>query len=208
MPCAGAFPTPDPQPLEGGSYRPRGGSLGRGARAVRILELLRGPGLCLVILWGLLGVNSAPQGFWQTHPPTHIRKMFRKKMKFIKGARTWRSIFGRQTFFWPLTPPPPLRPGYSINQRLSKGLARTVSANLEATRCWRQCFSPKLYLTLQEELGQCGGMQNWDWCAILSSSSRLLRRRHVGSPKGALTPAILVPPATSINGQYLQGLQR
>ena len=28
-------------------------------------------------------------------------------MKFIKGARTWRSILGVQTFFWPLTPPPP-----------------------------------------------------------------------------------------------------
>ena len=25
-------------------------------------------------------------------------------MKFIKGARTWRSILGTQTFFWPLTP--------------------------------------------------------------------------------------------------------
>ena len=40
-------------------------------------------------------------------------------MKFIKGARTWRSILGTQTFFWPLTPPPPW---YSINQPLSKGL--------------------------------------------------------------------------------------
>ena len=28
-------------------------------------------------------------------------------MKFIKGARTWRSILGTQTLFWPLTPPPP-----------------------------------------------------------------------------------------------------
>ena len=28
-----------------------------------------------------------------THPPTHIRKFFRRKqMKFIKGARNWRSI--------------------------------------------------------------------------------------------------------------------
>ena len=27
-------------------------------------------------------------------------------MKFIKGARTWRSILGTQTFFWPLTHPP------------------------------------------------------------------------------------------------------
>ena len=76
------------------------------------------PGLCLVILGG--GGQIGPPGFWLTHPPTHIRKFFlRKKMKFIKGARTWRSILGTQTFFWPLTPPPPR---YSINQPLSKGL--------------------------------------------------------------------------------------
>ena len=43
-------------------------------------------------------------------------------MKFIKGARTWRSISGTQTFFWPLTHPPPPPPRYSINQPLSKGL--------------------------------------------------------------------------------------
>ena len=41
-------------------------------------------------------------------------------MKFIKGARTWRSILGTHTFFWPLTHPPP--PRCSINQPLSKGL--------------------------------------------------------------------------------------
>ena len=44
-------------------------------------------------------------------------------MKFIKGARTWRSILGTQTFFWPLTHPPVPPPRYSINQPLSKGLA-------------------------------------------------------------------------------------
>ena len=61
-----------------------------------------------------------PPGFWLTHPPTHIRKLFlRKKIKFIKGVRTRRSILGTQTCFWPLTPPPPK---YSINQPLSKGL--------------------------------------------------------------------------------------
>ena len=43
-------------------------------------------------------------------------------MKFIKGARTWRSILGTQTFFWPLTHPPTPPPRYSINQPLSKGL--------------------------------------------------------------------------------------
>ena len=43
-------------------------------------------------------------------------------MKFIKGARTWRSILGTQTFFWPLTHPPTHPPWYSINQPLSKGL--------------------------------------------------------------------------------------
>ena len=31
----------------------------------------------------------------------------------------------------------------------------TASANLEATCCRRLCFCPKLYLTLQKELGQC-----------------------------------------------------
>ena len=66
------------------------------------------------------GGQIGPPGFWLTHPPTHITKFFlMKKMKFIKGARTWRSILGTQTFFWPLTPPPPR---YSINQPLSKGL--------------------------------------------------------------------------------------
>ena len=65
-----------------------------------------GPGLCLVILGGG-GGQIGPPGFWLTHPPTHIRKFFlRKKMKFIKGARTWRWILGTQTFFWPLTHPP------------------------------------------------------------------------------------------------------
>ena len=50
-------------------------------------------------------------------------------MKFIKGARTWRSILGTQTFFWPLTPPPPR---YSINQPLSKGLAPAHPVSLHA----------------------------------------------------------------------------
>ena len=50
-------------------------------------------------------------------------------MKFIKGARTWRSILGTQTFFWPLTHPPTHPPpGYSINQPLSKGLVRMPPA--------------------------------------------------------------------------------
>ena len=58
------------------------------------------------------GGQIGPPGFWLTHPPTHIRKFFRrKKMKFIKGARTWRSILGTQTFFLasdpPTHPPPP-----------------------------------------------------------------------------------------------------
>ena len=46
-------------------------------------------------------------------------------MKFIKGAGTWRLILGTQTFFWPLTPPTPPPPRYTINQPLSKGLVRT-----------------------------------------------------------------------------------
>ena len=41
-------------------------------------------------------------------PPPPIRKIFPsgKKMKFIKGARIWRSIL--HTNFFPLTPPPPV----------------------------------------------------------------------------------------------------
>ena len=54
-------------------------------------------------------------------------------MKFIEGARTWRSILGTQTFFWPLThPPTPPPPRYSINQPLSKGLVRTWSGRVPA----------------------------------------------------------------------------
>ena len=69
---------------------------------------LRVPARPLLSDTGGGGGQIGPQGFWLTHPPTHIRKFFlRKKMKFIKGARTWRSILGTQTFFWPLTPPPP-----------------------------------------------------------------------------------------------------
>ena len=66
------------------------------------------------------GGQIAPPGIL-ADPPTHPhQKIFpQEKMKFIKGARTWRSILGTQTFFWPLTPPPPR---YSINQPLSKGL--------------------------------------------------------------------------------------
>ena len=47
---------------------------------------------------------------------------------------------------------------------------------------------PKLYLTLQKELGQCSHMQNWDWCNNLSSFGFLLHCLHLSSPKGALTP--------------------
>ena len=60
-----------------------------------------GPGLCLVILGGT-GVNWQPPGLWTTdrptHPPTHIRKFVLGKKNEIKGARTWRSILGTQTF--------------------------------------------------------------------------------------------------------------
>ena len=78
--------------------------------------------------WGG-GGQIGPPGFWLTHPPTHIRKFFlRKKMKFIKWARTWRSILGTQTFFSPLTHPPTTPPRYSINQPLSKGLPPSPAA--------------------------------------------------------------------------------
>ena len=76
-------------------------------RGVLGTDAASAPGLCLVIQGGGGGAIGPP-GLWLTPPPTHIRKFFfRKKMKFIKGARTWRSILGTQTFFWPLTPPPP-----------------------------------------------------------------------------------------------------
>ena len=54
-------------------------------------------------------------------------------MKFIKGARTWRSILGTQTFFGPLTPPPPR---YSINQPLSKGLVGGCTPVYTLMRIW------------------------------------------------------------------------
>ena len=58
-----------------------------------------------------------------THPPTHIRKLFlRKKLKFIKGARTWRLVLGTQTFFWAYDP------RYSINQPLSKATKQRTAA--------------------------------------------------------------------------------
>ena len=93
--CQNAFP--------GLGRRKEGGGVGGGTPVVKGLA----SGLCLVILGGG-GRQIGPPGFWLTHPLTHIRKFFlRKKMKFIKGARTWRSILGTQTFFWPLTHPPP-----------------------------------------------------------------------------------------------------
>ena len=55
-------------------------------------------------------------------------------MKFIKGARTWRSILGTQTFFWPLTHPPNPPPRYSINQPLSKGLAGVHSGGIHGAQ--------------------------------------------------------------------------
>ena len=55
-------------------------------------------------------------------------------MKFIKGARTWRSILGTQTFFWPLTHPPTPPPRYSINQPLSKGLPPSPESNTEVPK--------------------------------------------------------------------------
>ena len=41
-----------------------------------------------------------------THPPSHIRRFLRKKLKFIQRAQNWRSILGTQTFFLPPTPTP------------------------------------------------------------------------------------------------------
>ena len=53
-----------------------------------------------------------------THPRNHIRKCFRrKKIKFIKGARSWRSILGTHTFWGPLTPPPLWREANRRRQR-------------------------------------------------------------------------------------------
>ena len=61
-------------------------------------------------------------------------------------------------------------------------VAWIVSANLEATCCWRLCFSPQLYLTLQKEVGQCSHMQNWDWCAIFVIFQLVAARLHVRAP--------------------------
>ena len=67
------------------------------------------PGHCLVLLGGGgRGLNCPPPPGGLADPPTHPhQKLFlRKKMKFIKGARTWGSISSTQTFVWPLTSPP------------------------------------------------------------------------------------------------------
>ena len=95
----------------------------------------------MILRGGGGGGQIGPPGFWLTHPPTHIRKFFlRKKMKFIKGAQTWRSILGTQTFFWPLNPPPPPPHRYSINQP-SKGLRGGAFGGLWFL-CLRACPLP------------------------------------------------------------------
>ena len=57
------------------------------------------PGDCLVTEGG--GDSGLP-GMLADPPMHQIRKCFlRGKLKFIKGARTWRAITGTQTFSWP-----------------------------------------------------------------------------------------------------------
>ena len=73
----------------------RGVGVGMGLRP--LLQDPRGEG-------GLLGALTSPR---PTPQPPHIRMGFlRQKLKFIKGAGNLRPIFGTQTVFWPLTPPP------------------------------------------------------------------------------------------------------
>ena len=57
------------------------------------------------------GIPCTGLGFspMQTPPHPHQKNFLRQKMKITKGARNLRPILGAQTFFWPLTPPPPLR---------------------------------------------------------------------------------------------------
>ena len=74
-------------------------------------------------------------------------------------------------------------------------VVRAVSANLDAMCCWHLCFCPKLYLTVQKELGQCSQPKLGLVCNNLSSFSLLLHWLHVS-----------LPPATSTKGHYLQGL--
>ena len=47
----------------------------------------------------------AREGGGGTHP--HPRNVPQAKMKFIEGARNWRSILGTQTFFLAYAAPPP-----------------------------------------------------------------------------------------------------
>ena len=56
-----------------------------------------------------------------THPPTHIRNLFlRRQMKSIRGARTRRSMLGRQLLLVASDAPPPAR--YRSRSPFSRGL--------------------------------------------------------------------------------------
>ena len=56
-------------------------------------------------------------------------------MKFIKEARTWRSISGTQTFFWPLTPPPPVYYQPATKQRLAVCVFEAESEEERLKKC-------------------------------------------------------------------------
>ena len=47
-------------------------------------------------------------GLGPTHP--HQKNFSHGKLEFIKGGGDLRSILGTETFFWPLSPPPPRFP--------------------------------------------------------------------------------------------------
>ena len=73
----------------------------------------------------LLRATGGGGGWDDPPPPNPHQKIFprEKKKKYIKGARTLRSILGTHTFFWTSDHPPP-PPRDSISQPVSKGVTQ------------------------------------------------------------------------------------
>ena len=76
------------------------------------------------------GGSNWPPGIL-ADPPTHPhQKIFpQEKNEIYQRGPNLEVDIGTQTFFWPLTHPPPPPPRYSINQPLSKGLVRSILAH-------------------------------------------------------------------------------
>ena len=103
--------------------------------------------------------------------PQHQKIFLRKKLKFVKWARDWRSIWGTQTFLFGLYPPPPPRvevmvatmpwpaphpPGSGGFMPLIDGLESTFARHArhpnECSGHPSQRFTPKRHSLLQPRL--------------------------------------------------------